>query len=196
MLEGIHFSYDNIKSVDMGLINCQINGNMFEESFVPSRSINEIQIAGRDKPYFIDVTYEPMEFELTFAFENGYDERKIREVARWLNQGYYKPFYTVDNPNRIFYCMLVDDSSLVHNGMKQGYIKVKFRCDGAFAYQPITIKEDMQFTNTKLVKNYTANTFNSGTILSNMNLVGGKLVLDVTPKTWNDYLGKRWIDIV
>lgn len=196
MLEGIHFSYDGVKSSDMGLLNCQIEGGMFDEVFLAKRKINEISVAGNEKPYFIGVEYEPLEFELTFAFENKYDERRIREVARWLNQKYYKPFYTVDNPNRIFYCMMVDDSRLIHDGAKGGYITLKFRCDSPYAYQAITTKEDMRFTDTKLVKSYVANTFNSGTIYENMKTTSGRLELDIKLKTWNDYSGKNWSDIV
>src|SRR5690606_35605780 len=134
MLEGVHFVYDGVRSVDMGLINCTIDGGMFEETFLPSKEIREVSISGNDKPYFQEVKRSTLEFELTFAFENGYDEERIREVARWLDQDYYKPFYTVDNPNRIFYCMLKGDSRLVHNGSKEGYITVSMRCDSPYSY--------------------------------------------------------------
>lgn len=196
MLEGIHFSYDGVKSSDMGLINCKIDGGMFEETFLATRKINETTIAGREKPYFLGVEYEPLEFNLTFAFEDSYDENRIREVARWLNQSYYKPFHTVDNPNRIFYCMMDGDSELIHTGAKRGYINLKFRCDSPYAYQPIVNKTDMKFTDTKLVKSYVANTFNSGTSYENVKLVGGKIQLDINLATWNNYSGQNWSGII
>lgn len=196
MLEGIHFSYDGIKSSDMGLINCQIEGGMFEEVFVANRKIVETKVAGNSKPYFIGVEYDPLEFDLVFAFEDSYDERRIRDVAKWLNQSYYKPFYTVDNPNRIFYCMMEGDSDLVHTGAKRGYIKLKFRCDSSYSYQPITNKEDMDFTDTKLVKSYVANTFNSGASYDNVKLSSGKIVLDNKVAVWSNFVGMNWSDIV
>lgn len=136
MLEGINFSYDGIKSVDMGLLNVKIDGGMFEETFLPTREIQEKTTTGRDKPYFQRVRLSPLEFELSFAFEHYYDERLIREVARWLQQDYYKPFYTTDNPSRIFYCMLNGDSNLIHNGLRQGYITLTMRCDSSYSYTP------------------------------------------------------------
>lgn len=196
MLEDIHFSFDGVKSSDMGLINCRIEGGMFDESFLASSSIRETKIAGRDKAYFLGVDYDPLEFDLTFAFEDRYDERKIREVARWLGQRYYKPFYTVGNPNRIFYCILDGDSNLVHDGSKGGYIKLKFRCDSPYAYQPITVKDDMKFTNTKIVKSYVENTFSSGTKYENLKSSSGKLEVDIVEKFWTDYTGESWSDIV
>ncbi|MDT3429032.1 hypothetical protein J2Z22_004628 [Paenibacillus forsythiae] len=44
MLEGIHFTYDGVHSTDMGLLNCKIDGGMFEETFLPPRSINETKV--------------------------------------------------------------------------------------------------------------------------------------------------------
>lgn len=195
MLEGIHFSYDGKKSSDMGLINCKIDGGMFEENFVANRKINETKIAGNPKPYFLGVEYDPLEFELTFAFEYDFDEDRIREVARWLNQEYYKPFYTTSNPNRIFYCMMDGDSKLIHDGYERGYIKLKFRCDSPYSYQPVTNKEDMKFTDTKLVKSYVANTFNDGVLYDNIKVENGKLVLDNKISVWNDFTGKTWSDL-
>lgn len=196
MLEGIHFSYDGIKSSDRGLINCQIDGGMFEETFVANRKIVETKVAGNSKPYFIGVEYDPLEFDLVFAFEDSYDERRIRDVAKWLNQSYYKPFYTVDNPNRIFYCMMDGDSDLIHTGAKRGYIKLKFRCDSNYSYQPITNKDNMDFADTKLVKSYVANTFNSGASYDNVKLSSGKIVLDNKNAVWSNFVGMNWSDIV
>ncbi|OME53973.1 phage tail protein [Paenibacillus odorifer] len=197
MLEGIHFFYDGVYSVDMGLLNCKIGGGMFEETFLPKRSIVETTVAGRDKPYFQSLQLEPLSFELTFAFEHGYTERKIREVARWLYQPHYKPFYTVDNPNRVFYCMVEGDSKLIHNGAKQGYITLKMRCDGAFSYTQKSLEENMKFGSTKLTKTASELTFNSEMgYMDHIEIVDGKLTVKNRGTTWREYIGKKWSDIV
>ncbi|WP_345595194.1 phage tail domain-containing protein, partial [Paenibacillus vulneris] len=90
MKEGIDFCYDGLYSVDFGLINCKIDSGFFEEPFLSEREISEIKVRGNDKPYFQEVIRSPLEFSLTFAFEDYYDEKKIREIARWLDQPYYK----------------------------------------------------------------------------------------------------------
>ncbi|WP_090739508.1 phage tail domain-containing protein [Paenibacillus sp. Mc5Re-14] len=196
MLEGIHFYYDGVHSIDMGLLNCTVDGGMFEETFLPSRSIVETKVAGRDKPYFQSIDLEPLQFDLTFAFENGYDERKIREVARWLFQPYYKPFYTVDNPNRVFYCLVEGDSNLIHNGAKQGYITLTMRCDGAYSYTQKTLKEKMGFSSSKLTKTASENTFNSGMgYMENILITNGKMSVNKRQTTWRTLAGKKWSDL-
>lgn len=196
MLEGIHFCYDGVYSTDMGLLNCKIGGGMFEETFLPSKKINETTIIGRDKPYFQSIALEPLEFELTFAFEHYYDERRLREVARWLFQPYYKPFYVVDNPNRVFYCMPVDDSTLVHNGFRQGYITIKMRCDSPYSYTPKSLKENMRFGSTKLTKTGSENTFSVGMgTMSNVEIVNGKMTVGKTDTTWRSLAGLTWRDV-
>lgn len=198
MLEGIHFSYDGIKSVDMGLINCKIDGGMFEETFLPSRELQETKISGNDKPYFTGVSLDPLEFKLTFAFEYDYDERRIREVARWLNQDYYKPFYTVDNPNRVFYCMLVGDSTLFHTGAKQGYIELNFRCDSPYSYTQTINRDNLVFSNTKTAKLVVEDTFNSGMgNQSNIDFdVNSNMVIKSANPKWIDFTGMKWSDLI
>lgn len=196
MLEGIHFSYDGVKSVDMGLLNCKIDGGMFEETFLASREIQETKINGNNKPYFSKVGFEPLEFKLTFAFEHSYDERKIREVARWLNQEYYKPFYTIDNPDRIFYCMLVGDSNLVHTGNKEGYIELTFRCDSPYSYTQTINKDNLVFTNTKVVKSLVEDTFNSGMgTQTNIDFdTNSDMFIKSSSPRWTDFAGMKWSD--
>jgi predicted phage tail component-like protein len=199
MLEGIHFSYDGIKSVDMGLLNCKLDGGMFEETFLPSRELQEKKISGNDRPYFGKVSLQPLEFKLTFAFETNYDERKIREVARWLNQPYYKPFYTIDNPDRVFYAMLVGDSNLHHTGNKEGYIELTFRCDSPYSYTQTINKDNLVFSNTKIVKSVVEDTFNSGMgNQSNIKIDGSSnmAINIVSPRVlWVDFTGKKWSDL-
>jgi phage-related protein len=196
MLEGIHFSYDGVYSTDMGLLNCKIGGGMFEETFLPTRKINEVKVKGNDKPYFQSVELEPLIFDLTFAFENTYDERHIRDVAIWLFQPYYKPFYTVDNPDRVFYCMVEGDSRLFHNGVKQGYITLKMRCDSSYSYTPKSLKENMKFNSTKLTKTASENTFSIGMgTMDNVTIVDGKMTVGKRDTTWRSLAGMRWSDL-
>lgn len=111
-------------------------------------------------------------------------------------QDYYKPFYTVDNPNRIFYCMLEGDSKLVHNGLKQGYITLTMRCDSPYSYTPKFTKENMQFSSTKLTKTITENTFSIGMgTMENIEIVDGKLAVKKYATTWHSFAGMKWSDL-
>lgn len=199
MLEGINFSYDGYKSADMGLINCKIDDGMFEEVFMSKTEIHEIDVSGRDKPYFQGIKREPLEFELTFALVDGYDERKIREIARWLSPSYYKPFYTTDNPNRIFYCMMKGDSLLVHNGSKEGYITITMRCDSPYSYTPYYNKDKLNFRDSKAkVFELSEDNFdlNTGLEALGINFKNGNMEISTSSPKWSDYENMKWSDLV
>jgi predicted phage tail component-like protein len=146
VMESISFCYDGKYSVNFGIYNVSLNNNMHEEQFFASRSIVEQKIRGNSKPYFQGVEYEPLTLSLSFAFEDTWNDALIRDVARWLRQDYYKPLWFAEDPGRIFYCMCVDDSQLVHNGLKQGYITLKLRCDSPYTYSPVLTKGWLNFS--------------------------------------------------
>jgi phage-related protein len=74
---------------------------------------------------------------VSFYFDGGWDENKIRQVSRWLFQDYYKPLSFSDNPERIFFAVVDSDSSLFHNSLSEGYVTLSFRCDGPYSYSPV-----------------------------------------------------------
>jgi phage-related protein len=137
MKESVDFSYDGILSTDMGLINVKVDSSgLFDEKFLSDRAIQEVAIRGNDKPYFQGVKRSPLSISLSFAFTNKFDEAKIRDVARWLDADYYKPLFTLDNPTRIYYCVLNSGSNFLHNGIRQGYLTLEMRCDSPYSYSP------------------------------------------------------------
>lgn len=196
MKEGLEFSYDGIKSSDMGLLNVQFSGGLFEEPFVADKEIHEIKVRGNDKPYFQGVERSPLVFSLQFAFEDKYDHEKIRQVARWLDQDYYKPFFTTNNPDRIFYCMLHSSSQLIHNGAKEGYVEIEMRCDSPYSYSPQYVSEWLEIRNTPLIITETTQSDFQKGILHNMNtLPSGDLQLGTKKPTWGDIKRKKWGEI-
>lgn len=136
MLESTGFRYNNVHSNDIGGVNCQVGTDLFEESFLSSRSIEEESIAGRDKPYFMGLENEPLEFPMTIYFD-VFDKDKRREVARLFSVNYYKPLIFDSNPDRIFYCMYDGDFDKKHNGQNQGYITLNMKCDSPYSYSPV-----------------------------------------------------------
>ena len=135
----------------MGLINITLSSDMYDEPFLAQRNVKTQKIRGRDKPYFYEVEREPLTFRLSFAFLETWDDNKIRNIARWLNQDYYKEFYMSDNPNKRYFAILNDDSRLIHNGLKQGYIELNFLCDSSYAYSPVYETELLDFTTNPLI---------------------------------------------
>jgi phage-related protein len=146
MKESIHFYYDGKFSKDMGVIQASVDSGLFEEQFLSNKSIRETRVKGNSKPYFQGIERDPLEFPLSMVFEHGFDDNKIRETTRWINQDYYKPFYSEENPSRILYAQYVGDPRIIHNGIKEGYVTLQMRCNDAFSYSPAYISPEYDFT--------------------------------------------------
>lgn len=141
MRESIEIVYNGISSAELGGIQIHDDGGLFTEQFVADKSIVEEKIRGRDEPYFYGVEREPLSFTLSFWFDTELSVEKKREIARWLDQDYYKPLYTVDNPERIYYAMCTDSSEHIHNGIEFGYVTLNFRTNSPYAFSPVYEKE-------------------------------------------------------
>lgn len=134
----LYFSYAGIRSDIFRIINVNMNSGMQEEVFAAPRSINEISIKGRDKPYFQNNKKEPLQFQVSFAFAETWDKQMISDVARWLTeQAYYQPLFFSDDPEKIYYALCVNDPTIIHNGLNEGYLNLTFRCDAPYAYSPL-----------------------------------------------------------
>ncbi|NEW08223.1 hypothetical protein GK047_19670 [Paenibacillus sp. SYP-B3998] len=133
----MYFIFNGVTSESMGIYNVNMESGMQKEPFSANRTIKEQKIRGNDKPYFQEIELQPLVLTVCFAFEDRWDSNKIREVARWLlSPKYYVPliFMEDDDVSKIYYCLCVDSPELIHNGLSQGYINLKFRCVDAYAY--------------------------------------------------------------
>lgn len=139
--DSLYFSYDGKLSQDFGLIHITTSNSMYTDTLVGSRDILETRINGNDTPYFNGVTTSPIEINMEIAFENDFNDEMINEVVMWLFQDKYKPLYFIDKPDKVFYCLPIGDSNIVHNGLKQGYITLTMRCNSPYAYSPIYLSE-------------------------------------------------------
>lgn len=138
--------YNGISSEEMGLYNVSTDNGMYKEVFLADKKIVEEKVMGNNKPYFMGIEREPLSFSLTFAFMHPFDSEKKREVARWLNQDYYRELYFLDNPNRRWLCMPISDSNIVHNGLGAGYLEMEFRCDSPYTHSEEYLTEELDFS--------------------------------------------------
>ncbi|MED3562239.1 phage tail protein [Bacillus xiapuensis] len=132
--ESLYFTFAGIKSTEFGIWNVSISDGLYSEPFMASRSINEVKIRGRDKPYPFEVNKEPLSFQLSFLFSEGWDDELISKVQSWLDVDFYQPLSFSENLIKVYYAMPVDTSELTHNGIKQGYITLTMRCDSPYSY--------------------------------------------------------------
>jgi predicted phage tail component-like protein len=135
--ESLYFTFANRKSTDFGIMNVSILSGLYEEPLMANRSIKEIKVRGKDKLYFVEIEKQPNTLQLSFAFEETWNESLIREVTKWLNVSYYEPLFFSEDVDRVYYVMPVDNINIIHNGLKQGYITLNMRCDSPYAYSHI-----------------------------------------------------------
>lgn len=171
---------------------------MQEEVLAPTRSIDEVSIKGRDKPYFQQIKKEPLEFSITAAFDEHWDTKRIREVARWLTeQPYYQELYFTNDfgrqPERIYYALVVSQPNLIHNCLQQGYISLNFRCDSPYSYSPVYTSNEYQWNEAPLTiqHNNFATGHHNGTIIDGQ----GDIILNPNRTRWIDIpRGTTWLD--
>ncbi len=132
--ESEHFFFNGRKSTDFGIINVSIGTGAYEELIASGKTISETYPRYAFKPYFHGVQKEPKEFELTFYFTETWNDRLIDEVLMWLNTDEYHKLYFSADIDRVFYAMQTNGISLIHNGLKDGYVTLTMRCDSAYSY--------------------------------------------------------------
>lgn len=135
--DDLYFVFDGITSKEMGLLNVNLNSGMLEEQLMSEQTITEEKIRHNDTPYFIGTERNPFAIEFSFAFEDRFDEEKIRAITNWLgNQPYYKELYFSDNIDKRYYVIYNDSPKLIHNALKQGYITISMRSISPYTYSP------------------------------------------------------------
>jgi phage-related protein len=157
--DSLYFVYDEVNSMDFGIMNVSISEGLYEEPFLATRTIKEFKVRGNDRPYFSEIQRDPLSFSLSFYFENGWDDELISQVKQWLNQDYYKPLIFSEQPDKVYYALIIDSPSVTHNGLKQGYVTLNVRCDSPYSYSPELMTPLYTFSDSE-VNNLTIN--NSG----------------------------------
>lgn len=132
--ESLYFEFNGEESTNYGIMNVHVSTGLFNETFLSGRSITEHSVRGRHKPYFQEVSRSPKTINLTFYLSEGWDEYHIKAVSRWLNVNHYKPLIFSAQPEIVYYAMPVDESTLAHNGLRQGYITISMRTDSPYSY--------------------------------------------------------------
>ncbi|TCI26763.1 hypothetical protein EVJ32_05140 [Exiguobacterium sp. SH5S4] len=145
------FNYDGRPSYEFGLVQVSVNGGLFEDDMMSSRTLETEQVRGSDETYLKHVTRDTISFEMTLYFEDGFDRFKLDKVLSWLDKDYYKPFYFDEMPDRIIWAMVESSPRLSHDGIG-GYFTVNVRANSSYWHTPVVAIEyedsgDYQFVN-------------------------------------------------
>ncbi|UGO50798.1 tail protein [Bacillus phage vB_BanS_Sophrita] len=144
----IHFNFNGVSSRVHKVMHVVLDNGMYEETFVASREINETTVRGNKKPLLHGVEEAPLQFEMVIAFDGKFTDQQINDFIRWLWTDTYKPLYFEGKENRVYYCMPVDDSSIVHNGMNEGYVTIMMRCNSSQIFSPTITTSTTTVTTT------------------------------------------------
>ncbi len=165
----LNFYYDGQDSQTFGISNVSISSGLYEEPFIALKEIRKQEIRGRTKPYHSGVKRSPIILNLSFAFNETWNNQKMRDVKNWLDQDFYRPLTVFSDPddstdfNRVYYCMLTSDSQLIHNGLMQGYVDgLTFECNDSYYYsEPQLVSRNLfnnPSTGTELIITNTGDT--------------------------------------
>jgi phage-related protein len=75
---------------------------------------------------------------MTIAFQDGFTDSSIDSIVRWLFVDTYKPLYFEGKEDKVYMAIPIGESSIAHNGLKQGYFTINMRCDSPNVYSPLT----------------------------------------------------------
>lgn len=159
--ESEHFHFAGRKSTDFNIRNVSIEEGLYAEQVVAGKEIEEIYIPGRNEPYFFGIREEPKTIKLRFAFPNGWNDKLIDDVIRWLNVDTYQPLYFEGDIDKVFYVIPIDGIDKIHNGLKEGYLELNMRCNSSKSYsheimtpiydtEKLSYKQDVDFPIIKL----------------------------------------------
>lgn len=183
--DSLYFEYAGKKSADFGILNVNVNSNgLLEEPFGSEIELKEVKIRGNDKPYYQGKQRQPLKFSVSFAFEDKWNEQKIREIVRWLlGHEYYQPLIFSNDPERIYYCLVIDEPILLHNGLSEGFVNLNFRCDSPYIYSPQKIinydwnEVPLEFNDTNMTQ---------GEIHNLITDSENNLIIDSNKTKWSD----------
>lgn len=147
----IRFNYDGVWSDTLGLMHVVLDSSLFEEPFGASREIIETEVRGRNKPLLHDVVESPLQFDMTIAFKNDFDDSTIDYIIRWLFGKVYKPLYFEGAEDKVFMCMPVDSPTIFHTGTKKGFFTITMRCDSSNLYSQTITTPLETVTGTKTI---------------------------------------------
>lgn len=140
-MESTSFVYDGISSLDMKVTKVSAGSGLFEETFLANKVIREDKIRGNDTPYHYGVDRDTLVIPVSIWVNEDVTEEEFEELARWIDQNYYKELYFNSKPDKRFYAMLEGDSSRLHNGIIKGRIDLQFRTNSPYCFSPVYVSE-------------------------------------------------------
>lgn len=123
----LHFSYNGVKSKDMGVYLVRMSTGFIDSPMFGDRSLSFDLIQDNPTPYYYGQTVSPFRVKLQIAPTDGRWSRALQDrVTRWLNNGKFNEFYSTDDIDRIYYLSYVGSPMLYRTANQEGYLELEF----------------------------------------------------------------------
>ena len=131
---GTKFYFDGIYSDTMGVSLIRTNSGLINVPYIPARDMIEEFPTMATAPYSCRSKAQQYQFTLAFStLTNDMNSTKLKTIASWLFKDTYKPFYSEDDPDKIYYLFATNQVDFLTNGMNEGYFEVTFKSKYPYA---------------------------------------------------------------
>lgn len=134
-----HFVYDGVRSEDMGVYLIKTSTGMIESQFSGEREILSELVVGNNTPYIFNERIQPIRLKLTLSpLEGKWTSELKSSLMRWLNNGKFNEFYSVDDVDRRFFITYTGSPTLSVTGLNQGWLDIEFMNIDCYVRSPVT----------------------------------------------------------
>jgi phage-related protein len=132
------FMYNGISSDYYDIYIVRVGGsNLIQGQSGINRAIIKDRIPNNPISCLFGIQEEPLTFKIQLFLDGVWTIDRQMEVIGWLFRNDYKPFYTYDNPEIVYYCMPMGNPSRYFNGIKEGYLELEFECNAPYPFTQV-----------------------------------------------------------
>lgn len=136
MKHNLDFYFNNEFSTVKGVFNANTDNGLFEDKLIAERMLNTEIVRNQSKGYLLNVDRSLFSFPLVLGSKEPWTRAKLDDIATWLDVSYYKEFYFMDNPDRVFFVMPSGEINFIHTGTDLGYITVELSSISPYSFSP------------------------------------------------------------
>ena len=117
---GTNFYYNGVSSASMGVYLIRTSSGLINLPYIPQRDLIEEFPTMSQSPFSSKAKAQQYQFTLAFStLTNDMTTAKMKTIATWLFQETYKPFYSTDEPDKIYYLFAINQVDFLTNGIKR-----------------------------------------------------------------------------
>ncbi|UNC92705.1 phage tail domain-containing protein [Candidatus Contubernalis alkaliaceticus] len=144
-MDNTNFIFNGIASEEYGLSIVKLESGFYPSPYISGQQIIEDSVPSKHLNYFYGTKKEPLIFDVTFSLDEEFTPEKKYEIAKWLIHEDYKPFQTLDDLEKIYYVIAINQSDFYSAGNGQGYFTLTFQTDAPWAWSPV-FEEEFDFS--------------------------------------------------